>query len=297
MRRFQQRPWYYSHKPSLIDGVSDTYVALAAPVIAYWTSALMFHYLDTCNWPILKRYRIHESTEVASRNRASRTAVVSVAIIQHLLQTTLGLIGMEERQTPVNHVQKVAAIRQWLTLTMVEQGEVADCILSRMAQWVYWWGIPLLQFLFAMFIIDTWQYFVHRYMHMNKFLYRHIHSWHHRLYVPYAFGALYNHPLEGLLGDSLGALVGKFLSGMSLRQATLLFTVATLKSVDDHCGYCFPFDPFYIMLKNNTEFHDIHHQNLGMKSNFSAPFFVHWDILLGTYMTREEIELRRQKEE
>jgi sphinganine C4-monooxygenase len=49
---------------------------------------------------------------------------------------------------------------------------------------------------------------------------------------------------------------------MSLRQATLLFTVATLKSVDDHCGYCFPFDPFYIMLKNNTEFHDIHHQVL-----------------------------------
>jgi hypothetical protein len=58
---------------------------------------------------------------------------------------------MEERQTPVNHVQKVAAIRQWLTLTMVERGEVADCILSRMAQWVYWWGIPLLQFLFAMY--------------------------------------------------------------------------------------------------------------------------------------------------
>ena len=48
----------------------------------------------------------------------------------------------------------------------------------------------LRQFVVAMLVLDTWQYFMHRYMHHNKFLYRHIHSQHHRLVVLYAFGAL-----------------------------------------------------------------------------------------------------------
>ncbi|MCD7471145.1 Arf guanine nucleotide exchange factor sbh1 [Datura stramonium] len=48
--------------------------------------------------------------------------------------------------------------------------------------------------------------FMHRYMHQNKFLYKHIHAQHHRLIVPYAFGALYNHPLEGLILDTIGGL-------------------------------------------------------------------------------------------
>jgi sterol desaturase/sphingolipid hydroxylase (fatty acid hydroxylase superfamily) len=36
-------------------------------------------------------------------------------------------------------------------------------------------------------------------------------------------------------------------------------------------------------------------QVIGIKSNFSQPFFVHWDLLMGTRMTRQDIELRRQK--
>jgi len=36
-------------------------------------------------------------------------------------------------------------------------------------------------------------------------------------------------------------------------------------------------------------------QIVGIKSNFAQPFFIHWDTLLGTRMTREDIERRRQK--
>lgn len=97
-------------------------------------------------------------------------------------------------------------------------------------------------------------------MHVNKFLYRHFHSWHHRLYVPYAFGALYNHPVEGFVLDSLGAVIAEALSGMTTRQAAFLFTISTLKTVDDHCGYRLPFDPFQIVSGNNADYHDIHHQ-------------------------------------
>ena len=34
---------------------------------------------------------------------------------------------------------------------------------------------------------------------------------------------------------------------------------------------------------------------IGIKSNFSQPFFVHWDVLLGTRMTRQDIEARKQR--
>ncbi|KAG1723731.1 fatty acid hydroxylase superfamily-domain-containing protein [Suillus paluster] len=164
-----------------------------------------------------------------------------------------------------------------------------------MTHWLYWWGIPAAQILFAMFIVDTWQYFFHRLMHMNKYFYTKIHSMHHRLYVPYAFGALYNHPVEGFFVDSLGTAIAERITHLSVRQSMFFFAFVTCKTVDDHCGYNFPFDPFHMMSGNNADYHDIHHQAVGIKSNFSTPFFVHWDALLGTRMTREDIQQRRQK--
>ena len=110
------------------------------------------------------------------------------------------------------------------------------------------------------FIIDTWQYFLHRAMHVNTYLYKKFHSTHHRLYVPYAFGALYNHPFEGFLLDTCGAGLAEWIVGSSTREAMLLFLVSTLKTVDDHCGYRFPWDPLQLVSGNNADYHDIHHQ-------------------------------------
>ena len=36
---------------------------------------------------------------------------------------------------------------------------------------MYWFAVPAAQFMLAIFIVDTWQYFLHRAMHMNKWLY------------------------------------------------------------------------------------------------------------------------------
>lgn len=97
-------------------------------------------------------------------------------------------------------------------------------------------------------------------MHSNKFLYKQFHSWHHRLYVPYAFGSLYNHPVEGFLLDTCGALIAEWATGLSTRQAMLLFIFSTFKTVDDHCGYTLPWDPLQMLTGNNADYHDIHHQ-------------------------------------
>ncbi|KAH0668788.1 hypothetical protein KY289_023281 [Solanum tuberosum] len=143
------------------------------------------------------------------------------------------------------------------------------------------------QLFVAMLMLDTWQYFMHRYMHQNKFLYKHIHAQHHRLIVPYAFGALFNHPLEGLILDTIGGALAFLVSGMSPRTFIFFFSFATIKTVDDHCGLWLPGNLFHIFFKNNSAYHDIHHQLYGTKYNYSQPFFVTWDRILGTYMPYE----------
>ena len=60
------------------------------------------------------------------------------------------------------------------------------------------------------------------------------------------------------------------------------FTMSTIKTVDDHCGYEFPWDPLQKITSNNAAYHDIHHQSWGIKTNFSQPFFIVWDRLMGT---------------
>lgn len=40
---------------------------------------------------------------------------------------------------------------------------------------------------------------------------------------------------------------------------------------------------------NNAAYHDIHHQQFGIKANFSQPYFTHWDTLLRTRMTPEQV--------
>ncbi|KEH43611.1 sphingoid base hydroxylase-like protein [Medicago truncatula] len=112
----------------------------------------------------------------------------------------------------------------------------------------------IIQIIIAMFVMDTWQYFVHWYMHQNKFLYCHIHSQHHRLVVPYAIGALYNHPIESLLLDTVGGAISFLVSGMTARTAVIFFCFDVVKTVDDHCGLWLPGNIFHLFFQNNTAY-------------------------------------------
>lgn len=170
------------------------------------------------------------------------------------------------------------------------------------AQWeltaakaIYHLLIPACQFLVAICWVDTWQYFLHRAMHMNKWLYTTLHARHHRLYVPYAYGALYNHPGEGFILDTAGTGLAYLVTGMTVRQGTWLFTCATIKTVDDHCGYSFPWDPLQHITSNNAGYHDVHHQSWGIKTNFSQPFFTFWDGFLGTKWTGGDVSARYER--
>ncbi|KAI9511401.1 sphingosine hydroxylase [Russula earlei] len=291
---FHAHPLYYSPSPSLIPFLSDPLLAALAPLPAYWLTSGFFHILDSSTSPWLARHRIHESSEVASRNRATRLQVLRAVLFQQALQTVLGILWVSEHPQEVDHATAIRTIAHTITSSSLSPSAFDDAA-ATLAYTLYWWLIPAAQLLVSMIVLDTWQYFLHRAMHLNRFLYKHLHSVHHRLYVPYAYGALYNHPIEGFLLDSLGAVLSETFAHLSVRQAMLFFVLSTCKTVDDHCGYRLPFDPFQLISGNTADYHDIHHQVIGIKSNFSQPWFVHWDVILGTRMTRQDIEERREK--
>lgn len=230
---------------------SDEAMGTFAPIVVYWLYAGLYEML-----PPLDSYRLHTRKEEKVKNSVPLASVVKGVLLQQLVQAT------------------VAHGLFLFTSTTNASGITIQPSIP----------VQIVQVIIAMLVMDSWQYFVHRYMHQNKFLYRHIHSQHHKLVVPYAIGALYNHPLEGLLLDTVGGAISFLVSGMTARTAVYFFCFAVIKTVDDHCGLWLPGNIFHIVFQNNTAYHDIHHQLQGLKYNYSQPFFPIWDILLGTHM-------------
>ncbi|RMZ81838.1 hypothetical protein DV738_g2131, partial [Chaetothyriales sp. CBS 135597] len=319
-----------SLRPPLIAGIPDVWLQLAAPIVAYWVVSLLFHMID--EFDLFPQYRLHTPAEIAKRNRATRWEVIRDVILQQFLQTIAGLavaafdppemIGKEQYEVAA-WALALRRIQAWTPLLLRLCGLDPAPLSGRLwksyptlaavvaggaypqpgfapwelqvASFIYWVAVPLLQFTTASIIVDTWEYFLHRAMHMNKYLYNWIHSRHHRLYVPYAFGALYNHPLEGFLLETVGAGMSYLLTGMTVRQGMVFFTLSTIKTVDDHCGYALPWDPMQHLTSNNAAYHDIHHQSWGIKTNFSQPFFTFWDHFFGT-MWKGDVKLRYERD-
>lgn len=230
-----------------------------------------------------------------------------VRLAQRAVPTLLGALGLNaaaisENMAPTHPLLAGALAGGYYPfLTTAMSGAEGVVSVPAFALWemlvakaIYWIVVPFLQLLVAITILDTWQYFLHRLMHTNRWMYTAIHSRHHRLYVPYAYGALYNHPVEGFLLDTLGAGMAYKVTRMTLRQGTFFFCFSTVKTVDDHCGYSLPWDPMQHITSNNAAYHDIHHQTWGIKTNFSQPFFTFWDRLLSTRYVGDRAEKQRR---
>lgn len=262
-----------SPKLDLIAGIPDGLLALAAPVIAYWLYATFFHIVDV--YELAEKYRIHPSEEEQARNKATLKDVLSDVALQHVIQTIVGYIFYCLDPVPITGHE---LYQMWY----LRHHWVPWFVPDSLVWFSYTYGWSLLRLAVAVCIIDTWQYWLHRTMHVNKALYRRFHSRHHRLYVPYSYGALYNDPVEGFLLDTFGTGIAAVVTFLSPREAMFLYTFATMKTVDDHCGYRFPYDPFQMIFPNNALYHDIHHQNWGFRSNYLQPFFTFWDRLTNT---------------
>lgn len=283
-----------SLKPTLFEGIPDGVIAIIAPVVAYWCFAGMFHFIDT--FELAENYRIHSKTLVDETNKASRIEVLREVLLQHVIQSIVAYAAYKFDPIPMTGMEQneIWNLKNFL-FNKFNSFNIPFFINDNAIIFFYNYGFSLLKIFAAFLIVDTWQFFLHRLMHLSGTLYSLFHSVHHRLYIPYAYGALYNAPVEGFLLDTLGTGIAMLLTRLTPREQIILYVFATMKTIDDHSGYVLPLDPFQLFFPNNAVYHDIHHQPFGLKNNFAQPFFTFWDEIFDTKFKAMDKEFEHGK--
>lgn len=210
----------YSVKPMpdlLPDIISDFWLTIIAPHIAYWAVSLFFHLIDT--YDLFPQYRLHTPEEISARNLASRwqvardvvleqiiqmvtTAVLSlteptqmtgmenydiavwatrIRLAQGVLPTMLGLLGLNaaaiSKNMSTSHPLLAGALAGGHYPFLTAKVDTTTSVPTfatwelNLAKAIYWLVIPAFQFWVATVFMDSWQYFWHRAMHVNKWMY------------------------------------------------------------------------------------------------------------------------------
>jgi sterol desaturase/sphingolipid hydroxylase (fatty acid hydroxylase superfamily) len=123
-------------------------------------------------------------------------------------------------------------------------------------------------------------YWSHRLLH-TKYLYRSIHSVHHKYKAPVPYCAACVHPIEFIMSYMAPNVLPAVCFGHSVAEVTLFVAFEAFHTVHDHCGYHYPWDPFTLLCQQNAAVHDEHHRLL--KVNYSGAFTMIMDRLFGTY--------------
>lgn len=190
--------------PPLLPFISDKHLLLVLPVVVYWAYGLLFHMFNEKR--LFQQYRLHTPAEFEMRNKVTTTQVVWNIATQQAFNLGVGMWlmspepdmrGSEEYDVAVwatrirtasRMVPKLLAVvgidaKTWasnLSQYTLLAGSFAgkEAHVSQFASWellggslMYWYIFPALQFGLAIFIADAWQYFWHRILHQNKFLY------------------------------------------------------------------------------------------------------------------------------
>lgn len=149
---------YYNPGTRLLPSLSDHLLSLLLPVAVYWVYSGFFHLLDLSAAEWLEKYRLHPSAEMASRNLATRGHVVRTVIIQHTLQTIVGILFVEA--TPlgeeVNHLGIMGSMTP--TVFSLLRGILSESAGAKyfamyghqILYTMYWWAIPIARILVAM---------------------------------------------------------------------------------------------------------------------------------------------------
>jgi sterol desaturase/sphingolipid hydroxylase (fatty acid hydroxylase superfamily) len=113
----------------------------------------------------------------------------------------------------------------------------------------------ILRFIFGIIVQDMIFFYVHRYFHMNKRLYRMIHSEHHKMINNYAIGTLYAHHVENICLNLFSVFISPLIVGIKYPLLEIWFIGAMIIPIFSHCGY-----KFGGIFKRLNESHDLHHK-------------------------------------
>ena len=192
--------------PPLVGFVSDTTLSLVVPLLVYWVTSLFFHWLETSGW--LSEYRIHTSEEEKARNTVSRWQCLRRVLLIQVIQLSVGAVlargsegdvtGKEDYDVVVwarrllmlrgyvPYLLSVIGLDVWsfgnkyasyglgfhgINFSEPMVGEKFGSWEMAVARVLFWYIVPALQYIICVFVIDTWQYFVHRFEHTNKWVY------------------------------------------------------------------------------------------------------------------------------
>lgn len=155
------KPLYYHPHESLLPFLSDKYLALVGPIAIYWLVSLWFQLLDTLRLPVFEKYRLHEPEEVTKRNKVSAKRVVAMVLLQQVVQTVLGVFVLEDeetvrRQVFQDHEGNMRRLGGYVARVVC--GTVGyktglgllESYGVQAVQWLYWWGLPFVQFWWAL---------------------------------------------------------------------------------------------------------------------------------------------------
>ena len=144
----------------------------------------------------------------------------------------------------------------------------------------------LIQLFFILVVDDLYFYFLHFWMHKNKYILDKIHRTHHKAITPFALEYIYVHPLEWMLGY-IGPFIAIFIISIFFPVNILAFwayqLIRNLHELDVHSGFksvVSKWIPFW----GESEHHDLHHEKLN--GNYATTFTI-WDNLFNTKIDNE----------
>ncbi|KAL1371292.1 hypothetical protein HN51_001504 [Arachis hypogaea] len=131
-------------------------------------------------------------------------------------------------------------------------------------------------------IEDYTNYWLHRFLHVNRWGYENIHRVHHEYEAPIGYAAPYAHWVEILL-LGVPTFLGPAIVPCHLITFWLWIALRQLEAIDTHKGYEFPWAitkliPFY----GGADHHDYHHYVGGQSHSNFASVFTYCDFIYGT---------------
>jgi sterol desaturase/sphingolipid hydroxylase (fatty acid hydroxylase superfamily) len=124
--------------------------------------------------------------------------------------------------------------------------------------------VEVIKFALSVFIVEVWFYCTHWLLHQPPF-YSFIHKIHHRFKAPIAVASMYAHPIEFVVGNLLGVVLGPMITRCHPLTSYIWIHNALMSTGGSHSGY----KMFY------AEFHDAHHQyfdyNFGIGESDCCP--------------------------
>jgi len=153
------------------------------------------------------------------------------------------------------------------------------------------WYVFVGSIVFFLLLDDFLYYWMHRWMHENRWLLKHVHSVHHRIRNPSAIAGNHFHWLELAMTAGL-ALTGPLLLGSHLMVVWAWMVIRQWEAVDGHTGYDLPIDPgHWLPGYEGSAYHDFHHNRF--QGNY-AGFLPFWDRVFNTYVP-EYLQWRRNR--